>query len=477
MKRIFFVTMVAFFALSFLMGAVATNEVKAEEKPWEGQTIRVVSFMLAGLDEVQNQVGEFEKQYNIKVKWDMLAMGTMREKMMIDFNAGTKTIDVGMSSIHLTPTHLAKNNIEPLDDYIKGPLAEPDLLEFDDFYPAAIEVVTFPKNGLKGPTAIFGLPYHCETQGLMYRKSIYKKYNLSVPKTLEEYLNNAKVITEGEKPKMYGIAWRALRSPQIMWAFTQVLRAYGGKYFVDYPNDLTPALDTKEFKDALTYFVNSFDYAPPGSRSWAYTEVITGLQSGLVAQALDDLMYARYLEDKEKSVAPDDWGYGVLPLKEGLTYADVKFGPGIKASEHWVINADISDEKKQAAFKFIQWATSKKVMSALAQKGVMKGFIARKSQYELVKDQDWAKAFVANLEHASKFSRPKLPEWPKVSEQIQIVVSGAVIGDFTPEEAAERAQKECTRILKTKILFRRIRSGCCSCLSGFQGTSNFRFRL
>ena len=420
----------------------------AAKPMYDGQTIRVVSFLLAGLDEVRARVGEFEKKYNIKVKWDMLAMGTMREKMMIDFNAGTRGIDVGMSSIHLTPTHLAKNNLVPLDQYINSPLAEPELLAFDDFYPAAIEVVTFPKNGLNGEAAIFGLPYHCETQGLMYRKSIYKKYGLNTPKTLEEYMNNARIIFEGEKPKTYGLAWRALRSPQIMWAFTQVFRANGGRYFKNYPEDLTPDLDSKPFKDALSYFVKSFDYAPPGSRSWAYTEVITGLQSGLVAQSLDDLMYARYLEDEKKSAAPNDWGYGILPLKEGLSYDDLKFGPGIKASEHWVINADIPEAKKQAAFKFIQWATSKDIMMGLTEKGVMKGFIARKSQYEMVKDQDWAKAFVANLEHASKFSRPKLPEWPKLSEQIQIAISSAVIGDMTPEKAAKRAQKECLRILK-----------------------------
>jgi len=447
MSKKIIVTMFIVVALSLIMNGTVLGA--QPEKPlYEGQTIRVLSFLLAGLDEVKERVGEFEKIYNIKVKWDMLAMGTMREKMMIDFTAGTKGIDVGMSSIHITPTHLGKNSLEPLERFIYGPLAEPYLLSLDDFLPAAIGVVTFPEDGLKGEEKIWGIPFHCETQGLMYRKSIYAKYGLTEPATFGEYWDNAKKITAGEAPKMYGLAWRALRSPQIMWAFNQVFRGSGGNYFKNYPYDLHPTLDTPEFIEALRYFADSFQFAPPGSRSWAYTEVITGLTSGIVAQTLDDIMYARYLEDPKESVAPNDWGYGRLPLKKGITYDDIKYGPGIRASEHWVINADVSEARKQASWKFIQWATSRPLMTELAKMGVMRGFIARKSMYEVVKDQDWAKAFVENLEHSSKFARPKLPEWLKLSEQIQLVVSQTVVGDLTPEQAAKQVQKACTRIVR-----------------------------
>ena len=431
--------------LSFLV--LLTIAAVAEEA-YEGQTIHVVGFRIAGMDELMAKVPEFEKKYNINVEFDMLSMGAMRQKMRLDFEGNTKQIDVALSSIHITPTLIGGNNILPLNDFLESDLVEPELLALDDYFPAAIDAVTYPSEVLSGEDKIWGLPFHFEVQGLMYRKSVYEKYNLKVPTTWEEYIENAKIICEGEAPDIYGLAWRSLRSPQIIWAFSQVFRGFGGKYFVNYPTDLRVTLDNETTRAAFQYFKDTFDYAPPGSRSWAYTEVITALSKGIVAQSCDDLMYARYLEDPESSNTVGDWGYAPIPIKSGLDYDDIAFGPAIGAAEHWVINADISDVKKQAAFKFIQWATSKPVLSELAATGAMRGFLTRISMYEVQKDEEWVKGFLEAQKHSSKVARPKLPEWVKLSEVLATKVSQVIIGEKEINDAVKELQKEFTTILE-----------------------------
>jgi len=419
------------------------------ENLYKGETIHVVTFKLSGMDEIINRIPEFEEKYDINVKLDEISMEAMRSKMRIDFSAGTKQIDVALSSVHITPTLIASNDIEPIDRFLESDLVEPELLAWDDFTPAAIDNITSPVKISSKEEKVWGLPHDLLVQGLIYRKSLYEKYNLSVPKTLSELLHNAKIINENESVKgMYGISLRSLRSPQIIWSWGQIFRAMGGKYFEDFPNDLHPTMDTEVTVEALKFFKECFKYSPPGSENQAYTEVVSQLSSGQAAQTLDDIMFSLWLEDPKKSVAPEDWGYALIPLKEGLTYDDIKYGPSVSMSNHWVINADISEARKQAAFKFIQWATSKPLLKDLSEKGYMTGVLTRKSMYELNKDKAWAIAHMQNQKHSSKYFRPKLPEWVQLEDELALRVSSVLIGDLSAEEAAKQLQDVFTQIVK-----------------------------
>lgn len=443
--------------VALVLGAVVTGAVWAsggqEPAPdgpaYEGQTVNVVAFALAGIDEIREQLPVFEEQYGIDVEFEEVSMGAMRDKMQVDFAAGTKQIDVALSSIHLTPTLIARNEIAPLDEFLSSDLVDPELLAWDDFTTAARENIVFPTELGGSDTRIWGLPHDVLVQGLIYRKSIYEKYGLSVPDTLEELMENARIINEGESANgLYGISLRSLRSPQIIWAWGQIFRAVGGRYFVDYPNDLRPTMDSDEAVEALRMFKEFFEYSPPGSENQAYTEVVSQLSNGTAAQTLDDIMYSRWIEDPEESVAPDDWGYAPIPLGEDVTYDDVAFGPSVSMSNHWVINADISDAEKQAAFLFVQWVTSKPLFEQMTESGAMTGILTRTSMYEASSGEAWAEAHYNAQQNASKFFRPKLPEWPQLSDELQERVSKVVIGELTPEQAAQEVQEAFTEILK-----------------------------
>ena len=418
-----------------------------DKKLYEGQSIHVVAFKLSGMDGVKERLPEFEERYNIKVDLEELQIGAARQKMLADFSGGAKTIDVSLSSVHFTPYLIAKGEIEPIDHFINSELAEPELLALDDFSPLAIENCTFPENVLSGPNRKWGLPHDLLVQALLYRKSLYDKLRLNVPETLEEYLQNAEAITKSEKG-VFGSALRALKGPQIIWAWGAIFRACGGSYFVDYPKDLQPALDSQEFMESVKWFSDSFNYAPKGARAWGYTEVMSGLMNGSVAQTIDDVMFTNWLNDPQSSKTVDDWDYALIPLKSGLNHSDIKWGPSVSMSNHWVINKDIAEAKKQAAFKFIQWATSKPVLTALTREGKMKGVLTRNSQYELKKDEPWAQIHYKSQTYAHKLFRPSVAEWLQLEEELATRISTAVLGEMTPQEAARETQKSWTNILK-----------------------------
>lgn len=415
---------------------------------YEGESIRVVAFLLSGIKGIKERIPEFEEKYNISVTFSIMEMGAARQKMMVDFSSGAGTVDVGMNSIHIAPNYLKRDLLEPIDRFIGSDLAEPELLDLSDFSETALDNVTFRSDVLSGPKKKWGLPHDLLCQGHLYRKSLYEKYGLTKPGSLEEYLNNARVITENESPDTYGLGWRGKRGPQLLWTWTQIFRAMGGRFFKDYPDNLTPTLFNDTTVEAIKYFVNSFEFAPSGAKSWAYTELLSEMENGTVAQTLDDFMFSKWLEDPEKSVAPKDWDYGVIPLKEGLTYKDVAFGPSVAMSNFWCINRDISEARKQASWKFIQWATSKPLLDDLCKTGKMKGVLTRDSMYEICKDERWAQAHKKAQQHASKYFRPKLPEWSQFSSELALNLSKAVLGSLTPEQAAKKTQKSFEDIAK-----------------------------
>jgi len=448
-----FMAVTGFLGLMLLLAAPAIGwaageqEVDPDAPAYQGETIRVVAFELAGIDEIRERLPEFEEEYGITVEFEKSSMEAARDAMMVDFSAGTGEIDVGMGSKHMSPPFIEDGHLLALDDLLASDLVEEDLLAWDDFTDAAISAVQFPDRFGEVETSTYGIPHDLLVQGLIYRESLYEKYDLEVPNTFSELRENARIIHE-EEEGVAGISLRSLESPQIIWSFGQIFRAKGGRYFEDYPTNLQPTMDTQVTVDALRTFRSFFDYSPPGADNQAYTEIITQLQAGEVAQTLDDIMFSRFIEDPDASEFYDDFAYAPIPLGEGVTYDDVAFGPSVAMSNQWVINADVPEARQQAAFKFVQWATSKPMFIELMEEGAMKGMLPRESMYEVAEGESWAEAHLQAQQNASKYFRPKVPEWAELGDDLHRRVSEVVVGAISPEEAAEELQSAFVRVMR-----------------------------
>ena len=100
------------------------------------------------------------------------------------------------------------------------------IIQPDDFISSIYDAYTLYKGKR------WAIPYDSgDTHVLFYRKSLLQKYKLNPPKTWDDYLNVAKIITENEKSKgIYGTAIMAPRATMItISAFMNRLASFGGK--------------------------------------------------------------------------------------------------------------------------------------------------------------------------------------------------------------------------------------------------------
>jgi raffinose/stachyose/melibiose transport system substrate-binding protein len=143
---------------------------------------------------VKNIIADYEKQHkDVKVETEILSPDQYRDKLKV-LASSNELPDVGMTwSDGFIQPYVQGDMLEPLDDVVNG---DPDLK--DAFIPGVKE-----SYAVDGKT--YGLPLELNISYVFYNKEIFKKYNLEVPKTFEEYKNVVKTLAKnGVTPATVG---------------------------------------------------------------------------------------------------------------------------------------------------------------------------------------------------------------------------------------------------------------------------------
>lgn len=142
-----------------------------------------------------------EKNPNVTVKPEILSNEQYKSKLKV-LAASNELPDVGMTwAAGFLEPYVDGNLFAPLDDVLEGGLKE-------SFVPGTTEAYA-----IDGKT--YGLPLELNITPVYYNKSIFKKHNLEVPKTYEEFKNVVKTladngvtpITLGNKDRWTGSMW------------------------------------------------------------------------------------------------------------------------------------------------------------------------------------------------------------------------------------------------------------------------------
>lgn len=422
-------------------------------KPWEGQSIHAAMTNVPGTDQILSYVPSFQNQYNIQLSHEYFSSDAVREKTLIDFEGHTKQYDVVMTGTDFTPLFTSGNMIVPLDQYINDPsIAEPDQLALDDIVDAFRGMGQF--NGVE-----YELPHYGESTFTFWRTDLYEKYGLSEPKTTDDLWHNAETIFKGEKGKVFGITLRGRRGQgENCYTYAPVMRAFGARFFKDYPKDLTPTLDSSENLAALKWYSGILqNFAQPGVAGMGVMDCLVDDQKGIVAQGMEATPIIHYIYKNKDSAFPDAWkAMPAMPCAPG--YSVDKEKPMELYCWNWAINADVDDKRKMAAFKWMQFATGQKTTSNLW-KGVdlptpflYRGAVTRKSvlalpQIQAEKDV-WVDAFLYSAMNADVEIRPRIPEWPDIGDIVGLYLQDTIAGGAKPEYAVARMQDEVERIVK-----------------------------
>ncbi|WP_433291821.1 ABC transporter substrate-binding protein [Pseudonocardia sp. CA-142604] len=381
----------------------------------------------------------FTKDTGITVNFTVLPENDVRDKISQEFSSQAGQYDVASLSNFEIPIYARSGWIAPLDGYIA---ADPAFDQNDILAP-----MTTSLSGADGK--IYGEPFYGESSFLMYRKDVLQAAGITMPEhpTWQQVADIAARV-DGAQPGMAGICLRGQPGwGQVFAPLTTVVNTFGGTWFTA---DWQAAVDAPEFRQATQFYVDLVRaHGEAGAPQAGFTECLNNLIQGNAAMWYDATSAAGSLEAADSPVR-GKIGYAPAPVvktaSSGWLYAWA-----------WAIQA--ASEKKDAAWKFVSWASSKEYEQLVGKEVGWSDVPAgkRASTYENPDYLAQASAFAGPTKAAIESADPRnpgvqprpaigiqfvdIPEFPDLGTQVSQDVSSAIAGLVTVDQALDRGQQ------------------------------------
>lgn len=321
----------------------------------------------AGLQSLdpQNYSGPvWEQLTGIKLNTIQLDHASQFSKVIAEHIARSGAFDIVDIEPAWIPSMADGGVIAPIDDFIKKFKAESSL---SDLHPLYQTLGTW-----KGKR--YGFFDDGDMFALYYRKDIFAdpklqqahkakfKRPLSVPQTWDEYAETAQFITDQLAPKVYGTgAFRKLNGPGNHWSFYQEFAANGGQLFDTKTMKATinsPA-GVKTLQQMLAQNKASIKGVEQMDAVSEWTAWLQGKLAFIFSWPPTGRISENYAQSRSKA-------FTFIPKSSivgKVGYALLPTGHGEMASGY--VKAITSDSKNpEAAYLFVQWATSPEVSTA-----------------------------------------------------------------------------------------------------------------
>ncbi len=391
----------------------------------ETAELRIVGANHPWTEAIEPLIPEFEEETGIKINLEKYFEDQLTQKLTTEFTANSDSIDVFM----IRP--LQEGKLFNFNGWVADITAYTDDAEWDleDFTDSSV-------NSLKDEEVIFGIPLVTEREILYYRKDIFEEHNIEPPKTLEELEEIAKQLNDPGND-FYGIVSRGERAAAVT-QFSGYLYGFGGDFFVDGK----ATLDTPESIEAFKFYGDLLkDFGPPGVLNMSWPQAAGLFGQGKAAMYTDaDSIFPNLLDPEKSNIEEDDLGFAVFPGgPDGQhTYNVTSWGLAINSGS----------KSKDAAWKFIEWATSKEVVEQIQKTGVPG---PRQSVWD---SSDGTEAFPEELAHVIsesneigvEYDRPLVIKVNEARDIIGTVIVAGISGEDV-EAAAIDANKKFQELL------------------------------
>jgi sorbitol/mannitol transport system substrate-binding protein len=391
------------------------------------------------VDLQQLTAANFTKDTGISVNFTVLPENDVRDKISQEFSSQAGQYDVATLSNFEIPIYAKSKWIAPLDDHVA---ADPAFDQADILGP-----LTESLSGADGK--LYGEPFYGESSFLMYRKDVLANKGIEMPaKPTWPQVADIAARVDGAERGMAGICLRGQPGwGQVFAPLTTVVNTFGGTWFT---KDWKAEVDGEGFTKATKFYVDLVrEHGEVGAPQAGFTECLNNLQQGNAAMWYDATSAAGSLEAAGSPVK-GKIGYAPAPVVEtpssGWLYA-------------WSWSIQQASTKKDNAWKFISWASSKQyeelVGSQLGWSRVPAG--KRASTYSNPDYLREASAFAQPTLDAIQAADPNnpgvqprpasgiqfidIPEFPDLGTQVSQEVSSAIAGQTSVDAALKRGQQ------------------------------------
>lgn len=388
------------------------------------------------MKDMQELKGEFEKDNpDITVNFVQMEENDLRDAVTKDVATGGGQYDIVTVGAQETPIWAANGWLTDLTD-----LASEDAdYDVDDILPSVLGGVTVDDK-------LYAAPFYGESSLLMYNKDLVAAAGITIPDrpTWDEIEDAASKLKTAD---VAGIClrgkpgWGEMGSP-----LTSLLQTSGSGWW---DKDWTAQLDTPKFAEAVERYTRVLtQYGQADPASFGFTECLNLFGQGKAAMWVDSTSAAGTLETPDSSAVAGKVGYAHSPVVESAESGWLW---------SWNLGVPESSQKKDAAWKFISWATSKDYINLVGENlgwaRVPPG--SRTSTYENQNYLEAASSFApitkeimesVNAEQFGPLSQPTVgfypasPEWPEVGNTVTQDLADVLAGRATVADVLAKDQ-------------------------------------
>ncbi|MEM6941908.1 MAG: sugar ABC transporter substrate-binding protein [Pseudomonadota bacterium] len=384
---------------------------------------------------MQKVAEAYTSDTGVKLNWVSLEEGVLREQVTSDTATGGGQYDIINIGMQEAPIWGAAGWIEPLKfgaDY-----------DMDDILPAI-------RAGLSHEGTMYAAPFYGESSMVMYRKDLMDAAGVSIADNDSwDNIKAAAAAVHDPDAGVYGACLRGKPGWGDNMAFiTTMVNSFGGAWF---DADFKPTIDTEEWRAAINFYVDLLgNYGPPGSEGNSFNEILALYNEGKCGMWIDATIAASFLE-------VDGVAYAQSPNAGNPVGANWLWA--------WAMAVPAGSPNADAAKDFIEWATSKDYVQAVAnhpdfgwgsvptgQRSSTYGFDAFKAV------AGFAEAEMAAINSAAPEAtelKPyvgvqfaAIPEFPEVGSAVAQEMAAALSGAKSVDEALAASQAAAEAIME-----------------------------
>lgn len=381
-------------------------------KRYDGESIEVLINQHPWQVAIEPRIADFEELTGITVNVTTLPEDQLRQRVQVELSSQSSAMDVFMSGA------LAEGRLFAEQGWYEDltPFVENDSLTSADYDYADFAADVIGAHEIDGQ--LIGVPIQIETNMLFYRTDVLEQLGLEAPATTDELEAAAKAVTE--QTELYGFTARG-RGAASTSQLTPYLYGFGAEW-----NDADgkAAFASADGIEAFDFYGRMLrEYGPSGSVNNSWQEVLPLFQQGQLAMFSDASVFATQLLDPELSTVADKVGFAPIPA-----------GPKANGQAFWgwALGMSPFSEKKNAAWLFMQWATSPEVVAELQEQDGVAGARDSITAFPATLPQEWIDAFSASRAVA-RSQHPTIAAVPEARD----IIGNAVIISIEGGDVAE----------------------------------------
>jgi multiple sugar transport system substrate-binding protein len=434
MRRLIFVVL----CVSLAVGAWASggSEQSSSSTQMQGPaTVTILSVTSPETNALKVSAAEFmKKNPNIKIVFNEQGRLGYFTNVTTQLVGGTDAFDLVQDNTTYMTELAAAGALEFWDKYLNDP-------KLTDL--AAYNLADVPSRlQLKFKGQLFCIPTDLSSQIYYYRKDLISK----PADTWDEMLALAKKYTRADNPSSptkYGDLVTALTGgPEAPKIFYTVLWSFGGNAIDENGNVV---INSEAAVKAAQVYRELRNYIPEDATTYNYPKVLDGLKAGTAAQA------AVYWNAAWKDIHRSDSQY-----KDSYEIAMI---PGAKQPDGsilrtpqthgWGLVMNANSKNKVAAWKYLEFATSKEGMLIQGKNG---GSPFRPSVIQELMQTDPANESyyrLMNKTYSAAHMEPLVPYYSKMHEILNRMVAAFLTTDQPIKDVLAKTEKDLKDLVKT----------------------------